>query len=366
MNYKNLVSLGALAVMGVTSLSLTAGLAQADDDSPQILPNPVTTVSTIPANKDVNPYGVAFVPNRYPQGTLQPDDILVSNFNNLNNLQGTGTTIVRITPKGAQTLFFQAAANSGLTTALNISKEGPIFVGDFPSTDGTCEHSTAGEILVVNSQGKQIASFANSQFINGPWDSALFESGERSKLFLSNALTGTVSRLDFEIDNGQPRLVDAVQIASGYVHRCDPVTFVVGPTGLVYDATTDTLFVASTGDNVVFAVHYAGTTSQDQGKGQIIYEDNVHLHGALAMEEAPNGHLLVTNSDGINPDPNQPSEIVEFTKDGKFVAQLSVDPAQGGAFGLGFGNPNDGTVRFAAVDDNTNTLTIWKLFVRRR
>ncbi|MFZ0589807.1 MAG: hypothetical protein WAM39_04955, partial [Bryobacteraceae bacterium] len=100
MNYKNLVSLGALAVMGVTSLSLTAGLAQADDDSPQILPNPVTTVSTIPANKDVNPYGVAFVPNRYPQGTLQPDDILVSNFNNLNNLQGTGTTIVRITPKG--------------------------------------------------------------------------------------------------------------------------------------------------------------------------------------------------------------------------------------------------------------------------
>jgi hypothetical protein len=244
-------------------------------------------------------------------------------------------------------------------------KDRPHFVGNFPSTDGACEHSAPGSILLINSQGKQIASLANTQFINGPWDSALFEGSGWSKLFVSNALSGTVSRLDFDIDNGQPRLVDAVQIASGYQHRCDPVTFVVGPTGLVYDAGTDTLFVASTGENVVFAVHYAGTTSHDQGKGEIIYEGNTHLHGALAMEEAPNGHLLVTNSDGINPDPNQPSEIVEFTKDGKFVAQLSVDPAQGGAFGLGFGNPKNGAVRFAAVDDNASTLIIWKLFFSR-
>ena len=79
-----------------------------------------------------------------------------------------------------------------------------------------------------------------SKFVNGPWDSTLFEAGDRSKLFVSNALTGTVSRLDFDIVNGQVRLVDSVQIAPGYQHRCDPVTFVVGPTGLVYDADNDT------------------------------------------------------------------------------------------------------------------------------
>jgi hypothetical protein len=374
MNCKNLVRFAHLAAMqtltfalSVTCFLMAGPLAQADDEGGQrILPDQ-KTVSTIPANGDVNPYGVAFVPNGYPQGTLQPDDILVSNFNNAptpnggGNLQGTGTTIVRITPQGTKTLFFQASPHSGLSTALNISKQGPIFVGDFPSVDGTCATASPGSILVINSQGKQIASFANAQFINGPWDSTLFEGGGRSKLFVSNALSGTVSRLDFDIDNGQIRLVDAVQIASGYLHRCDPVTFVVGPTGLVYDADKDTLFISSTGENAVFAVHGAGTTSHDQGKGQIIYEDNIHLHGALAMAEAPNGHLVVSNSDGINPDPNQPSELVEFTKDGKFVAQLSVDLNPGGAFGLGFGNPKDGTVRFAAVDDNTSTLTIWKL-----
>lgn len=79
------------------------------------------------------------------------------------------------------------------------------------------------------------------------------------------------------------------------------------------------------------------------------------------MVLAPDGHLLVSNSDGINSDPNQPSEIVEFTVNGQFVGQLSVDPAQGGPFGLNILQVTDDVVRFAAVDDNANTITIWKL-----
>jgi len=71
----------------------------------------------------------------------------------------------------------------------------------------------------------------------------------------------------------------------------------------------------------------------------------------------PNGHLLVANSDGSNVDPNQPSEIVEFTVGGQFVTQFSVDPNNGGAFGVNVHNVG-GAVRFAAVDDNANTLLI--------
>jgi hypothetical protein len=78
------------------------------------------------------------------------------------------------------------------------------------------------------------------------------------------------------------------------------------------------------------------------------------------MSAAPLGHLLVSNNDAINPDPNQPSEIVEFTTSGRFVKQLSMDPNQGGSFGL-----NVQTIgfvsQFAAVDDNQNTLNIWTL-----
>jgi hypothetical protein len=62
----------------------------------------------------------------------------------------------------------------------------------------------------------------------------------------------------------------------------------------------------------------------------------------------------------------QPSEIVEFTTGGKFIAQLSVDPAVGGSFGLGLASMGDDFIRFAAVDDNTATIMVWTLPVGER
>src|SRR5438270_209378 len=46
--------------------------------------------STVPANGDVNPYGLVRVPKS--SGSLVAGNLLVSNFNNSANLQGTGTT----------------------------------------------------------------------------------------------------------------------------------------------------------------------------------------------------------------------------------------------------------------------------------
>ena len=62
--------------------------------------------------------------------------------------------------------------------------------------------------------------------------------------------------------------------------------------------------------------------------------------------------------DAVNPDPNQTSELVEFTPGGKFVGEFSLDPNAGGAFGLAV-TETGGTVRLAAVDDNTNSLDVW-------
>jgi len=147
-------------------------------------------------------------------------------------------------------------------------------------------------------------------------------------------------------------------VASGYMFQCDAAAFVDAPTGLVYEPASDTLYVASTLDNAVFGVPHAGTTTQDEGTGSMIYQDAKHLHGALAMTLAPNGHLLVSNNDIINSDPNQPSEIVEFTTSGQFVKELSVDPNQGGSFGLNV-QTSGSTSAFAAVDDNKSTISIW-------
>ena len=96
------------------------------------------TVSTVPANGDLNPYGVAFVPSGFPSGgLLTPGDILVSNFNNSTNLQGTGTTIVNIAPNGTQTLFSTQGASLGLDTGLAVLKSGFVLVANVPNNPQT-------------------------------------------------------------------------------------------------------------------------------------------------------------------------------------------------------------------------------------
>jgi hypothetical protein len=342
-------------------LLLPAAVVAQEEDHQPFLPSPVQSVSTVPANGDVNPYGVAFVPPQFPKGgAANTSDILVSNFNAASNLQGTGTTIVDIPAAGGTpSLFFQSPTPAGLTTALNILRKGFVLVGNFPSPDGTCESSTAGSIIVINKSGKQVGSIADSS-INGPWDSALFDDGNSAKFFVANGLNGTVVRLDLKVSSSGVSVERETQIASDYLHQCDPVTFVDAPTGLVYDAQRDVLYVASSADNAVFAVSDAGSTEKDHGTGRLIYSDSAHLHGPLGMIMAPNGHLVVANNDSINPDPNQPSEIVEFTIGGKFVKEISVDPAFGGSFGLAVMTHRD-TARFAAVDDNVPVLLIWTL-----
>ena len=344
-------------VIGATSI----GIAQDHDRDDAFLPSPVRTVSTVPGNGDGNPYGVAFVPRDFLTGSgpLHHGDILVSNFNNNMNLQGTGTTITQVPKSAPPTLFFQGTAPLGLSTALGTLRYGFVVVGNAPSVDGTSATAGPGSLLVINNHGKLIQTIT-SDWIQSPWDMALVDHGDKAIAFVTNALTGTVSRLDFKVSSGGLKLLNATTIASGYIHRGDPVTFFVAPTGLVYDERRDVLYVASTGDNAVFKVWDAADRKTDGGVGSIVYEDNVHLHGALGLAEAPNGHLLVTNNDGINPDPNQPSEIVEFTKEGEFVKEISVDPAQGGSFGLAVRTTED-LAFFAAVDDNTNSLIIWTL-----
>jgi hypothetical protein len=334
----------------------------AADGGNAFLPAQVRPVSTVPSNGDINPYGVAFVPPGFPAGgTISPGDILVSNFNNSSNLQGTGTTIVDVPPAAGVFQFFGGTAPLGLTTALNILQKGFVLVGNFPSPDGTCGSASAGSILVIDKNGN-LASTITDSAIQGPWDSALFDLGSKAKYFVANGLSGAVVRFNLSVSASGVTVDSVTQIASGYTHNCDAVTFVDAPTGLVYDAKKDVLYVASTADNAVYAVSDAAERTHDGGIGHLIYTDAKHLHGPLGMAMAPNGHLLTSNNDVINSDPNQPSEIVEFTVEGKFVKEISVDPAQGASFGLAVETMGT-TSTFAAVDDATNLFLIWTLKV---
>jgi hypothetical protein len=316
------------------------------------------TFSTVPPNGDVNPYGVAFVPANYQGGgALKPGDILVSNFNNSGNTQGTGTTIVRISPTGEHSVFFPGNSPLGLTTALGVLRRSFVIVGNVP-TDAL-GNAQQGSLLILDSNGKLVTTLADATLLDGPWDLAIHDAGATAQVFVANVLSGTITRIDLKIPkSGSPVVESEVQIASGYAHRTDPAALVVGPTGLTFDAKRDILYVASTADNAIFSVPHALERTTDAGMGKLVYQDPIHLHGPLGLVLAPNGNLIASNGDAVNPDPNQNSEIVEFTPKGQFVTQFQLDPNVGAAFGIALSSDNN-EIRFAAVNDDTNTLEVW-------
>jgi uncharacterized protein (TIGR03118 family) len=326
-----------------------------------IAPDPDLQRSTIPGNGDLNPYGVAFVPANFPSGgKASPGDTLVSNFNNSSNLQGTGTTIMDVTPTGTVSTFFQGSSGLGLSTALAALQSGFVLVGNVPTTDGTCSTIKQGSLLVIDKNGNQIGSFSDSQLLDGPWDLTYIDSSSTPIVFVSNVESGTVTRLNLQVQSGNLVIMSKTQIASQYTHRCDPNALILGPTGLAYVASTDTLYVASTADNAIYSVPNASTRSTDAGTGSVFYTDNMHLHGPLGLALAPNGDLLISNGDAVNGDPNQPSEIVEINPSARFLAQVSIDPAQGAAFGIAV-NVSLNRVHLAAVEDVLNALDIWNV-----
>jgi hypothetical protein len=326
---------------------------------------------TVPANGDLNPYGVVFVPKDFPSGgKIAPGDVLVSNFNNLKNFQGLGVTIIKLTPStgavaplvspgqsGQATTFFTSKP-TGLTTALGILRKGFVIVGNLPSTNGSFHTVGQGSLQVIDRNGTLVKLLMDNQFFGSPWDLTINDEGSTAQLFVSNVLNGTVVRLDLSVGDNDVAIRSQNVIAQDYAHRGDPVVFEFGPTGLAFDKKANILYVASTLDNAIYAVTAAGMRTSPVDKGDLVFKDP-HLRGPLALAFAPNGDLITTNGDGVNADPTHPSEIVEFTKAGKFVGESNIDSGEGGAFGIAVPPATFYPFIFAAVDDVPNTVTVF-------
>jgi len=321
------------------------------------------TDSTIPSNGDLNPYGVAFVPSGFPSGgTIATGDVLVSNFNASSNLEGTGTTIISMSPTGQQTLFATSPV-IGLSTALGVFSRGFVIVGNLPvSYPGGVSTPGQGSLQVFDKNGNLVATFNDPTLLDSPWDLTINDGGSTAQVFVSNVLSGTVTRLNVSISGSGVTLVSKTRVGSGFGHQLIPAIVAVGPTGLAYDQDRDLLYVASTADNEIFAIANAAKRTTSAGTGFVVFADQTHLHGPLGLTLAPNGNLITANGDGVNAGGTQ-NDLVEFTKEGMLVATYQLDGGNpGAAFGIASTfSFSQGAVRFAAVDDDLNTLTIWTL-----
>jgi hypothetical protein len=327
----------------------------------------VTTVaSTVPANGDVNPYGVANVP--FSTGSLVRGDTLVSNFNASNNTQGTGTTIVEVAPNGQVTLFAQINPNLpgcpggvGLTTALSVLDDGYVVVGSLPVTDQGSGTPEAGCLIVLSSAGVPVETWAGHG-INGPWDmtaAQLF--GPFAQLFVTNVLNGTVAAAGNQVNEGTvlrlsvfepvgrpPVLFGTTTIATGFPEELNSSALVLGPTGVALEPN-GTLYVANTVQSRMDAVPFATSRFFPASGGGVTVSQGGSLNAPLGLAVVPGGDLVAVNGNDGN--------AVEMTPFGAQVDTRTIDPFDSGGdlFGLALA-PGGRGILF--VDDNGSANTL--------
>ncbi|KVN16659.1 MULTISPECIES: hypothetical protein [unclassified Burkholderia] len=336
-----------------------------------------TLVNTVPDNGDQNPYAIAVAP--VSAGAVQQGDVLVDNFNNAANLQGTGSTIVNYRPSTKQMSLFASIPRNlnacpggvGLSTAMTMLKSGWVIVGSTPSNDGTTDTKGAGCLIVLDSNGK-VASTFSSPNVNDPWGNmAVVDDGDRATLFVSNAGFGvggasgnppvfkqaTVLRIELEIPAGKPPVVKReTVVASGLGAQADKGVFLIGPTGLALSGDRSKLYVSDAIGNRIVEIDDPMTRDTSAGVGRQVTADGF-LRRPLALATAPNGHLLVTNA--LN---GQVVEIDPATGKQLYARWIDTDKAQsppgnGDLFGIAMTPAGDG---FYYVADDVNTLMLAK------
>lgn len=328
-----------------------------------------TLASTTPANGDVNPYAIITVAHTI--GSLTQGDVLVDNFNNKTNNQGTGTTIVDVHPDKSVTVFADISptlqgcpGGVGLTTAMVQLSTGWVLVGSLPTTDGKVDTSAPGCLIELSPTG-QVAGTIAAPYLNGPWDAAVVDNGDTATLFVSNTLygikdahgatvnQGTVARLSLQQTATTPPQVTAeTDVATGLPEREDASALVKGPTGVAVDAN-GTLYIGDNLGNRIATVPNAVTRTDSAGAGNTLTAGG-QLANPLAVRFAPNGNLLVANATN--------GKIVEVTPAGKQVGEFYANhdvaqqpPGNGNLFGLALDTTGNGLL---FDNDDTNTLSV--------
>ena len=122
--------------------------------------------------------------------------------------------------------------------------------------------------------------------------------------------------------------------------------------------------MASEADDSIYAIRNALHTRVDHGTGTLVVHDDVNLHGPIGLTLASDGHLIAANSDGNNANPADPSTLVEYTRNGRFINKFSLNPNNGAAFGVTI---TPGPRPFlAAVNDVTGSVTDWQVHGTRQ
>ncbi|MEO6912559.1 MAG: hypothetical protein ABI182_00885 [Candidatus Baltobacteraceae bacterium] len=354
------VSSGADAVSLLPALSRqrdtdTSRDTDADDGVAVLrqLDDIITIGSTVdPQNGDQNPYGLDVA--RVDADQIETGDLVVCNFNNAANVQGTGTTIVALHPRPGSTPLRIAAREELLgCDALALAPNDNIWAAAFADNDNPIVSPSRG-LLTSLDQGPWHGPFGQTFAAHpGPFGIAAF--------YESNAGNGSIVRID--ILSGGGFRFDV--IATGFAVNHGAPGSILGPSGLQYDAKHDRLYIVDGADNTLVAFRHVstipaggivvngGTFSGPFAHRARLVFSGAPLNGPISSALLPNGHLVLGNT----LDPNGQNLMVEITANGRVLAIKNVDTGLGAAlFGMVAAGRSLGDLKLYFNDDNDNTV----------
>jgi hypothetical protein len=336
-----------------------AALVPEPPDAPSMLAT-LTTETTIgsavdPQTGDQNPYGLDIAPSTW--GGINQGDLVVCDFNDRANVQGTGNSIVALSPvPGSSPRHITSSARLKGCTENVQSVDGDIWTTAF----------TAPDIVEQTSSGAVLRTLSGSGY-PGPFGITLAQDGgsrQTSVFYESDARNGDIIRLIVT----PAIVVSADVIATGFAVNGGAPGTELGPGGLQYEPSLDRLWVVDGANNTIVVLNHV---SEIPSNGVTVASNGLSFSGPSAHHASlvywgkplnwpissallPNGNIVVGNTGP----PNGFNLMIEVTPHGKVVSIRNVDKGPAGAiFGMvATGSYGSGAIYFN--DDNTNSVVL--------
>jgi hypothetical protein len=326
------------------------------DDNTSILKvdkKQVVIGSTVdPKHGQLNPYGLTVAPST--TGDFTKGDLVVCNFNDKKNVQGTGYTIVALHPKPGSTPTLVSDSKTLLgCDALALSPGDDIWAAAFAANDNP----------IISATGKLEGNLKGKPF-NHPFGQVFASPTSGSPVYYeSNAGQGTIVRINL----GSKFTYDV--IAKGFAVNHGQPGSIFAPSGLSYDPSVDTLYIVDGTNNTLVA--FANVSSIPSG-GIVVGKDGKTfsgpnakdarvvlagspLNGPISSALLPNGNLVIGNTTN----PSGQNILVETTPGGKVLDTRNVDKgAPGSIFGIVATGTSDSDTKVYFNDDNSNNLQV--------
>lgn len=318
------------------------------------LKNQVVIGSTIdPKHGQLNPYGLTVAPST--SGKFTAGDLVVCNFNDRENRQGTGFTIVALHPSpGSKPKLVAASARMLLgCNALALSPGDSIWAASFKSNNNP----------IFSSSGKFAANINGPPFYH-PFGQIFAQPKSGSPAFYeTNAATGTVVRINL----GSKFTFDVIARGFG-INRGRPGS-IFAPSGLAYNPNGDILYVVDGATNTVVSLSHVskipnnGVMVSKSGKtfsGKSASDAHLlfagkPLNGPISSALLFNGNLVVGNTGN----PTGKNLMVELSPSGHVLDVRNVDKGAAGAiFGMVATGKNPANTKLYFNDDNANNLQV--------